>query len=169
MPKFKCDILSNFQTMCWYVPDRQTVVGTAKLATFEGNANLSLQMSYGVPLKQLEELMRLSESCNQEFQWDCYFAPLEVRGEKLLTWTDRSGASQSYFHGNGSDDQSQCECATTNTCAKAFTVDYKCNCNSRVPVAMQDKGTVFENHRKRLIQHCERSDLRLHFEWTKVY
>ena len=35
-----------------------------------------------------------------------------------------------------------------------------------------DKGpgeyTVFENHRKSLIQHCKRSELRLHFEWTKV-
>ena len=29
-------------------------------------------------------------------------------------------------------------------------------------------GTVFENHRKSLIQHCERSELHLHFEWTKV-
>ena len=28
--------------------------------------------------------------------------------------------------------------------------------------------TVFENHRKSLIQHCERSELGLHFEWTKV-
>ena len=28
--------------------------------------------------------------------------------------------------------------------------------------------TVFENHRKSLFQHCERSELRLHFEWTKV-
>ena len=28
--------------------------------------------------------------------------------------------------------------------------------------------TVFENHRKSLIQHCERSELRLHFEWTKI-
>ena len=27
--------------------------------------------------------------------------------------------------------------------------------------------TVFENHTKSLIQHCERSELRLHFEWTK--
>ena len=26
----------------------------------------------------------------------------------------------------------------------------------------RDKGTVFENHRKSLIQHCERSELRLH-------
>ena len=29
--------------------------------------------------------------------------------------------------------------------------------------------TVFENHRKSLIQHCERRELRLHFEWTKVH
>ena len=28
--------------------------------------------------------------------------------------------------------------------------------------------TVFENYRKSLIQHCERSELRLHFEWTIV-
>ena len=28
--------------------------------------------------------------------------------------------------------------------------------------------TVFANHRKSLIQHCERSKLRLHFECTKV-
>ena len=27
---------------------------------------------------------------------------------------------------------------------------------------------VFENYRKSRIQHCERSELRLHFEWTKV-
>ena len=30
-------------------------------------------------------------------------------------------------------------------------------------------STVFENHRKSRIQHCERSELRLHFEWTKVH
>ena len=28
--------------------------------------------------------------------------------------------------------------------------------------------TVFKNHRKSLIQHCERSELHLHLEWTKV-
>ena len=31
------------------------------------------------------------------------------------------------------------------------------------------KGTVFENHRKSLMQHCERRELRIHFEWTKVH
>ena len=29
--------------------------------------------------------------------------------------------------------------------------------------------TVFENHRKSRIQHCERSELCLHFKWTKGY
>ena len=28
--------------------------------------------------------------------------------------------------------------------------------------------TVFENHRKSLILYCERSELRLHFEWATV-
>ena len=28
-------------------------------------------------------------------------------------------------------------------------------------------GTVFENDINGLIRHCERSELRLHFEWTK--
>ena len=30
-------------------------------------------------------------------------------------------------------------------------------------------NTVFENHQKSLIQHCERSELRIRFEWTKVH
>ena len=32
----------------------------------------------------------------------------------------------------------------------------------------QSSTTVFENHRKSLIQHYERSELHIHFEWTKV-
>ena len=38
---------------------------------------------------------------------------------------------------------------------------------SQVNVALQQQHSV-ENHRKSRIQHCERSELRLHFEWTKV-
>ena len=29
-------------------------------------------------------------------------------------------------------------------------------------------ATVFENHRKSLTQYCERSELHIHFDWTKV-
>ena len=34
---------------------------------------------------------------------------------------------------------------------------------------MHLRYTVFENQIKSLIQHCERSELRLLFVWTKVY
>ena len=43
---------------------------------------------------------------------------------------------------------------------------YQFESTTRHPI--QSKLTVFENHRKSSIQHCERSELRLHFEWTKV-
>ena len=33
---------------------------------------------------------------------------------------------------------------------------------------VDDLSTVFENRLKKSHQHCERSELRLHFEWTKV-
>ena len=32
-----------------------------------------------------------------------------------------------------------------------------------------NSGTVFENHRKSLIHHYERSELHLQFDWTKVH
>ena len=51
-----------------------------------------MQMNYNdIPMKQIEELIRLSDQCSQEFTWDCYIAPLEIMGGKLLTWTDRDG------------------------------------------------------------------------------
>ena len=33
----------------------------------------------------------------------------------------------------------------------------------------EDVATVFENHKKSRIQHCERSELRLHFKVDKVH
>ena len=45
----------------------------------------------------------------------------------------------------------------------------------RIPCSLKNAknnthtSTVFENHRKSLIQHCERSELRLHFEGAKVH
>ena len=57
-----------------------------------------------------------------------------------------------------------------------LTSDGEDTLNQRVPslerdeeAAREEVSTVFENHRKSLIQHCERSELRLHFEWTKVH
>ena len=50
----------------------------------------------------------------------------------------------------------------------AFLLSEPCTKRSIFPPIITQCITVFENHRKSLIQHCERSELRLHFEWTKV-
>ena len=41
-------------------------------------------------------------------------------------------------------------------------------CNPRDVIGLWTLATVFENHRKSLIGHCEQSELRIHFEWTKM-
>ena len=43
--------------------------------------------------------------------------------------------------------------------------------NQQIPTLIYStlpKFTVFENHKKCLIEHCERSELRLHYEWNKI-
>ena len=47
----------------------------------------------------------------------------------------------------------------------AFLLSQPCTKRSIFPPIITQCITVFENHRKSLIQHCERSELRLHFEW----
>ena len=42
-----------------------------------------------------------------------------------------------------------------------------CNWKTRENAKLFLSFKVFENHRKSLIQYCEQSELRLHFEWTK--
>mgnify|MGYP006903932207 CR=1 FL=1 len=51
----------------------------------------------------------------------------------------------------------------------AFLLSQPCTKRSIFPPIITQCITVFENHRKSLIQNCERSELRLHFEWTKVH
>ena len=47
----------------------------------------------------------------------------------------------------------------------AYTIAFK---RDYLPQKESKKSTVFENLPKSRIQHCERSELRIHFEWTKV-
>ena len=51
----------------------------------------------------------------------------------------------------------------------ARLADLLCPTKTIITLWKKGKSTVFENHRKSLIlQLCERSELRLPFEWTKV-
>ena len=51
----------------------------------------------------------------------------------------------------------------------ARLADLLCPTKTIITLWKKGKSTVFENHRKSLIlQLCERSELRLHFEWPKI-
>ena len=52
---------------------------------------------------------------------------------------------------------------------KVFGMPLKVLTKFQIPKSKELCCTVFENHIKSLIQHCERSELRLHFKWTKVH
>ena len=63
--------------------------------------------------------------------------------------------------------QGKYECVATNSVGTEYSY------SAQLYVRGKDKSflisyTVFENHRKSLIQHFERSELCLHFEWPKV-
>ena len=65
------------------------------------------------------------------------------------------------------DDKGKYECVAENSVGTQYSY------SAQLYVRGKDKFflisyTVFENHRKSLIQHFERSELCLHFEWPKV-
>ena len=50
---------------------------------------------------QMKALADISNSCSQEFIFNCYLVPLEYNGNKFGWWVDRFGNNQYFFHGNG--------------------------------------------------------------------
>ena len=93
--------------------------------------------------------------------------------EQRYYWDPNVGNCLPYFGGSGS-------CSSGNNVDDNVYGSYEdCMsvCSFRQRQEQQQQGTytgcpnmftVVENYRKSLIQHCERSELRLHFEWPKI-
>ena len=65
-----------------------------------------------------------------------------------------------------------CEMSTAMMIKAAFLVQLRAHYCAFIISARNNFSisfTMFQNHRKSLIQHCDRSELRLHLEWTKVH
>ena len=50
-------------------------------------------------MTQIESLIQLSESCDQEFHYDCTLAPLTSEDVDYAFWEDRHGNTNEYFTG----------------------------------------------------------------------
>ena len=55
---------------------------------------------YDAPMEQIQALIELSESCQQEIKYDCFLAPLEENDVEFGYWLDRHGDTQIYWTGD---------------------------------------------------------------------
>ncbi len=94
------------------------------------------KISYDTSLKQIINLMDLSETCTQSIKFGCYLAPLTDDGVNYGSWINRNGEKEIYFHGSNSGVHT-CSCDSTGSCADPSDV---CNCDSQIPEHLFDEG-----------------------------
>ena len=61
------------------------------------------KVDYDTVVAQMKALADISDSCSQEFIFNCYLVPLEYNGNKFGWWVDRFGNNQYFFHGDGNE------------------------------------------------------------------
>jgi len=101
----------------------------------EGSGCFSLNITYDVPLEQIEALITMSDVCEQEIKFECKLAPLKnaAFGVKFGWWTNQRDEKKYYF--GGADEES--EVCDINHNAGV------CNCDmSLVPLWNSDTGRI---------------------------
>ena len=83
----------------------------------------------------------------------------EIHSWRKLSPPDPTKNQRDWF---GNEDHAESRAPNALTVLHEYTQDM------HIVLHQCNKNTVFENHRKSFIQHCEQSELRLHFEWTNV-
>jgi len=101
----------------------------------EGSGCFSLNITYDVPLEQIEALIAMSDVCEQEIKFECKLAPLKnaAFGVKFGWWTNQRDEKKYYF--DGADEER--EVCDINHNAGV------CNCDmSLVPLWNSDTGRI---------------------------
>jgi len=101
----------------------------------EGAGCFSLNLTYDVPIQQIEALIAMSDTCEQEIKFECKLAPLKnaAFGVKFGWWTNQREEKKYYF--DGSDEESE-----------VCDINHNggvCNCDmSLVPLWNSDSGRI---------------------------
>merc|ERR1712055_140365 len=101
----------------------------------EGAGCFSLNLTYDVPIQQIEALIAMSDTCEQEIKFECKLAPLKnaAFGLKYGWWTTQRDEKKYYF--DGADEESE-----------VCDVNHNggvCNCDmSLVPLWNSDSGRI---------------------------
>merc|ERR1712013_580124 len=109
---------------------------TAENVTWcEGSGCFSLNITYDVPLEQIEALIAMSDVCEQEIKFECKLAPLKnaAFGVKFGWWTNQRDEKKYYF--DAADEESE-------VCDLSHNAGV-CNCDmSLVPLWNSDTGRI---------------------------
>jgi len=101
----------------------------------EGAGCFSLNLTYDVPIQQIEALIAMSDTCEQEIKFECKLAPLKnaAFGVKFGWWTNQRNEKKYYF--DGADEESE-----------VCDINHNggvCNCDmSLVPLWNSDSGRI---------------------------
>jgi len=101
----------------------------------EGTGCFSLNLTYDIPIQQIEALIAMSDTCEQEIKFECKLAPLKnaAFGVKFGWWTNQRNEKKYYF--DGADEESE-----------VCDINHNggvCNCDmSLVPLWNSDSGRI---------------------------
>merc|ERR1719481_439861 len=117
--------------------------GTHNVTFCQQDGCYSLNISYHIPMNQVEALISLSEHCEQEIKFQCKMAPLKnvFMNVNYGWWEDQAGNRKYYF--DGADPTKQvCGCHSDKTCIHQ-SFNSTCNCDfSMMPLWTGDSGKV---------------------------
>jgi len=97
------------------------------------------KIEYNAPMKQIESLIELSESCQQDIVYNCFMSALQKQGIDYGFWLDRNGDSQVYWTGSHHG-LHVCSCHYVNE--GCFDEENLCNCDALEPLEMSDVGLI---------------------------
>ena len=116
--------------------------GETQVINCEDPGCYARKIEYNAPMKQIESLIELSESCQQDIVYKCFMSALQKQGIDYGFWLDRNGDSQVYWTGSHHG-QHVCSCHYIDEgCFDEENVGNSCNCDALEPLEMSDVGTI---------------------------
>ncbi|XP_078594976.1 uncharacterized protein LOC144872556 [Branchiostoma floridae x Branchiostoma japonicum] len=117
---------------------------TAHVDGHEHPLSYRVDVSYAASMRQIQALMAISDSCEQNVEYHCYgsaifYSEKESKPDKQhAAWYSREGTGMSYWPG-ARGHAGKCACGVTGTCDNG---NPRCNCDNNDDTWRKDAGTV---------------------------
>ena len=101
------------------------------------NSYYNLTLSYTDSVKNIKDIVRLSDHCHQTLWFNCKSSKIT----HFASWTDFEGIHHKYF---SSKQANICHCAKNHSCSKIGESKTKCNCDHASLIERHDEIQITE-------------------------